>query len=233
MSENTIYIKKYFPKEDNNDFHINEKEIWRYSGYPEIPSDDEIALKEEYNQMIKELQGNLSYKVCYRRMKIHWENDFPILPFESNSINLAKALNGSDEVIIFAATIGYKIDQLIARYQHLRPTKALLMQAYGAERVECLCNAFCNEIELEVCKNGLSCTRRFSPGYGDFSIDNQKAFFSLLDCSRKIGVSLNDSLLMTPSKSVSAIIGVGKDVPKPQMIKCAYCTKYDCEYRGI
>ena len=50
---------------------------------------------------------------------------------------------------------------------------------------------------------------RFSPGYGDLSLEVQKEIFSLLDCPRKIGVSLGDSLLMTPSKSVTAIIGYG------------------------
>lgn len=49
---------------------------------------------------------------------------------------------------------------------------------------------------------------RFSPGYGDLPINMQKDIFAALDCPRKIGLSLNESLLMSPSKSVTAIIGV-------------------------
>ena len=49
---------------------------------------------------------------------------------------------------------------------------------------------------------------RFSPGYGDLPLDVQRPLFAALDVPRKIGVSLTDSLLMAPSKSVSAIIGI-------------------------
>ena len=74
------------------------------------------------------------------------------------------------------------------------------MQALGAERVEALCDAFCAEFE--------GAKMRFSPGYGDLPLDTQRALFALLDCPRKLGLTLNESLLMSPSKSVTAIMGL-------------------------
>ena len=73
------------------------------------------------------------------------------------------------------------------------------------QNIELLADAF----EKELSKTGsVILKERFSPGYGDLSIECQKEIFSALECSRKIGVSLNESLLMSPSKSISAIIGV-------------------------
>jgi len=63
------------------------------------------------------------------------------------------------------------------------------------------------EIRQELA-SGEGLVSRFSPGYGDLPLDYQRTLLSVLDTSRKIGVSLTDSLLMVPSKSVSAIVGV-------------------------
>ena len=72
---------------------------------------------------------------------------------------------------------------------------------------------------------------RFSPGYGDLPLELQKDVFRVLDCPRKIGLSLNESLLMSPSKSVTAIIGIGKGDVEAEN-KCSACEKTDCAYRG-
>ena len=51
---------------------------------------------------------------------------------------------------------------------------------------------------------------RFSPGYGDVPLDAQRDIFSALDISKNLSVYLNDSLLMSPSKSVTAFVGIKK-----------------------
>ena len=95
------------------------------------------------------------------------------------------------------------VDRLIAKYNRISPSKALIFQAIGAERAESLCDLFCDEM-----KEKYSTNPRYSPGYGDLPLDIQRDIFAVLDCPRKIGLTLNDSLLMSPSKSVTAIIGV-------------------------
>ena len=69
-------------------------------------------------------------------------------------------------------------------------------------------------------------------------LEKQKDIFALLDCNRQIGISLNESLLMTPSKSVTAIFGIsdkGDNVSNnklaPDGKKCAGCNKKDCGFR--
>lgn len=210
MSENTVFVRNYAGSEGL--FPINEREVWRYSGYRGSEDSVDEELKKTFDQVKEELKDAFSYKVCYRRMPVEWKDGICKLPFGSESKDLRKCLEGSSEVVIFAATVGLTIDRHIAKYKSFQPTKTLLMQAYGAERVERLCDLFCGEIRREAAEEGLGCTPRFSPGYGDLPLTVQKGVFRLLECDRKIGISLNESLLMTPSKSVTAVFGLGADI---------------------
>ena len=126
----------------------------------------------------------------------------------THSRDLQKNLKGCCRIILFGATVGLELDRLIARYGRLSPSKALCFQAIGAERIESLCNVFNDEIDEIFREQGMYTRPRFSPGYGDLPINMQKDIFAALDCPRKIGLSLNESLLMSPSKSVTAIIGI-------------------------
>ena len=229
MSENVIFVKKYDEAKDS--LLINERELLRYAGWLGLPETMDETIREVFSEVVSELQGAFSYQVCYRRMEVTWEDGMPRFPLQTQSKDLAKCLQGSREVILFAATVGLEIDRHIAKYQRFSPTKALLMQAYGAERVETLCNAFCEEMRRLAESEGLQCTARFSPGYGDLPLETQRDVFRLLDCNRKIGISLNESLLMTPSKSVTAIFGMGPGVCHVQEHKCESCVKTDCEFR--
>lgn len=231
MQENTIFIKKYSREQIAS---VDEKELWRYAGYFGKIN----GISEELMYTLEEVKADLNnafdYKVCYRRMPISWDKNKPCLPFPCNSENLASCLDSSREIIIFAATVGLGIDRYIARTQRLSPLKALVAQALGAERIECLCNKFCADIKKEIQSENLFLTRRYSPGYGDLPLETQTEIFKLLDCNRQIGISLNESLLMTPSKSVTAIMGLKDSDDKSESCisqKCDTCNKTDCTYR--
>lgn len=121
-----------------------------------------------------------------------------------HSAALAKNLRGCRRAVVFAATVGLLPDRLVRRFSMTDMAAALLVQGIGAERVEALCDAFCQKLAAEY-----GGTRpRFSPGYGDLPLALQRDIFALLDCGRRIGVTLGDSLLMTPTKSVTAIVGL-------------------------
>ncbi len=186
---NTVLIKSY-PEPS-----YNKSEILRFA----MCKDDD-AVRELMDKCISELCGRLTYKVCYAELNIgeHFKN--------VNSAMLDKYLADCKSYILFAATVGLEIDRLISKYIRISPATAHMLQAIGAERVEALCDMFCADIKEQYA----IVKPRISPGYGDMPLDMQGEVFSLLDCPRKIGVSLNQSLLMTPSKSVTAIIGVLK-----------------------
>ena len=175
----------------------------------------------------------MAYRVCWREFPISFCDGVVDLAFvKSGSVNLGENLKNCSRILVFAATVGIEVDRLIARYGAMSPTKALFFQAIGAERIESLCDIFCIEQREEKKKIGKGTRARFSPGYGDFPIDMQRDIFKVLDPSKRIGLTLNESMLISPSKSVTAIIGISDDVScEGGERNCKTCNNVDCEYR--
>jgi len=120
--------------------------------------------------------------------------------------SLAKGpLCGCDHFLLFCATIGHEIDRRIARYAYSAPARAAVLDAAAGALTEALCDTLTATVlrEYPVGKPG----RRFSPGYGDLPLSVQQQIFEILELSR-IGVGLNSSLLLSPAKTVTAIVGL-------------------------
>lgn len=184
------------------DIPLNESDALRYAGCREA---DAAALDLLYTCW-DELRDRLTYTVCYEELPVTVADvrcDFGV--FSLCSADLAAYFEGCDRTLLFAATVGIAPDRLIAKYSRVSPSKALMMQALGAERIEALCDRFCDEMARQY--GGLA-PSRFSPGYGDLPLTAQRDLFRVLDCTHKIGVCLNDSLLMSPTKSVTAFVGI-------------------------
>lgn len=221
---NTILVKKY------ENIPLNHREIYRYMGC----SHPDRQIESLTESCISELLPTLSCRVCYTELEVAEKGDLLDLSFAVvKSADLKKNLRGCRKIILFAATIGLGTDRLIARYSRTSPAKALCFQAIGAERIESLCDVFNKEVSQQCRRNGVFTRPRFSPGYGDLPLDVQKSIFSVLDCPRKIGLSLNESLLMSPSKSVTAIIGLGDNPCEDEKENCIRCSKSDCHFRRI
>ena len=183
---------------------VNVNETLRYARCAK-PSGEVMKLLQE---ALCEAEPVLTYKAAYTRLPLKIEGDVSFIGdtrFESK--NLAKNLHGCDEAILFAATLGVGIDRLIARYSKISPAKALMLQAIGAERIEALCDALEEEIKST---ESVVLKPRFSPGYGDLSLDYQCDLSDILNMNKNLGVCLNSSMLLSPSKSVTAIVGVIK-----------------------
>ena len=194
----TVLTKAY------NDLPFNKKEILRYANCKEVTPETEALL----NECIEEVKAKLSYKVCYCVLPVKiTKTSVDFDAFKVNSEKLSLNMKNCEKAIIFGATLGTEIDRLIMKYGKLSPAKALFFQSIGAERVEALCDEFCNDIKNEL---NVNLKPRFSPGFGDLDLTAQKDIFKLLDCSKKIGLTLNDSLLMSPTKSVTAFVGITK-----------------------
>lgn len=203
---------------------VNAQEALRYAGVKEN-TPEICALLQECIQLC---ENSLTPRVCYSFYPITRQDGTLDLGFaRTDSSALKRNLAGCEELVLFAATIGLEMDRLIARYARLSPARSVMLQAIGAERIETLCDAF----EEELIRQGHELSSRFSPGYGDLPLEMQRDIFSALDCPKHIGVSLNESLLMSPSKSVSAIIGLNGESSERCMHNCARCTLTNCLYR--
>lgn len=207
------------------------KETLRYLGY------HGQEMEEPAMQMIEEVAAELERgsmpKSIYREYECRVTTDTVTLGgLEITSRNLAVNLKGCERAVLLAATIGRGADFMIKKYSVSNMAKAAVVQAAGAACIESYVDEIEDMIRLDAKKRGLYLRPRFSPGYGDFALDYQRDIFQILECSKRIGVTLTEGNLMMPSKSVTAVIGLTtKERESCQMEKCSRCAKTDCAFR--
>lgn len=180
---------------------VNMREILRYA---RTARDDEAAIG-RIEELLRLALPELSYRVVYTALDTSFDGaSCDLGAIKLSSSDLVRCIGKCRRVIVFAATVGAKMDRLINKYGAISARDALLLNAIGAERVESLCDEFVAAAASEYGK----LTPRFSPGYGDLSIEAQRDIFRLIKPESSIGVTLGDGLLMSPSKSVTAIAGI-------------------------
>lgn len=179
------------------------KEILRYAGV----RGEDMSLWRETELLLPSLDKVIKPAACYAELSVAVIGDEVRLgSITVRSRSLKELLSGAERAIVFAVTAGVGLDREIARLGATSPARQLLADAYGAERIEAACDWLCEKFKEEHPDSSL--TRRFSAGYGDVPLELQSEIFAILDCPRKIGLTLNESLLMSPSKSVTAIVGI-------------------------
>lgn len=122
---------------------------------------------------------------------------------EFKSATLIKNLQGCKEVFIFAVTLGLGVDRLLTQLSLVSPSKHFITDALASSMAEAAA-----EKAEEIIKGKLDCRPRFSPGFGDLSLEVQPKILELLNAQRLLGITINKSLLMSPGKSVTAIVGI-------------------------
>ena len=203
---------------------IPENEVRRYMGY-KGPVDASPETDAMIKKAIAALEKDSSPKYVSKAFPVAvngYEVRFADVVIESRS--LAKNLAGCTECVLFAATAGPFCDMLVKRAAVTSSAYASCCQAAGAAAIEAYCDLINDKIKDEYEAKGLYARPRFSPGYGDLALDHQKDWFRLLDITKNTGIELTDSLLMVPTKSVTAIIGLSPN--KLPCIKqgCEACT---------
>lgn len=205
---------------------FSEREALRYLGYRGVQADGETLSALE--SVRAEAERALLPAVCWTETDVvRSGNALTVGTVTTESGGLRRNLRSCARAYVFAATVGVGIDRLLVRYGRTDALKCALLQAVGATYVEALCDAFCDWLAERT--DGYL-RPRFSPGYGDLSLETQRDIFRLLTPEKRIGVTLNASLLMSPSKSVTAIVGIS---PTPCSVakRCADCENATCEYR--
>lgn len=204
------------------------REALRYAGARE-ETEEIVAL---LDSAWEEAEGQLSYRVCCREYPLDRDGDEWLLHFSGvHSVSLSRHLRGCRKILLMAATVGMGMDRLILKYGKIAPARGLMMQSIGAERIEALCDVFCARMAEEMGGRGLFLTPRFSPGYGDLPLTVQQNIFQALQPENAIGLTLNSSLIMAPSKSVTAIIGCTHEKQDLPHDPCRGCGMGNCLYR--
>jgi hypothetical protein len=204
-------------------------EILRYSGF-RSHEPDELTLK-KIEQLEDEILGSVTPKSIYREFGVRaLENGVEINGVKFLSEALKKNLSGCDKVLLYCCTLGIESDVILRKYGATDSSKFVLAQAIFTEMCEAYSDEITEKLAAEYLKNGLYLNPRFSVGYGDLALEYQREFFKLLEITKRIGVTLNDECMMTPSKSVTAFIGITKDQPCERKT-CEICDKTDCQFR--
>lgn len=182
---------------------VNKNEAYRYMGLGRDYSNPEFETI--YSECLREYCRNAFYRGIYRESSLSFgEGDELLFDFCSfRSADLKKNLEGCKSVIVFAATAGVNVDRLLLKYAAFSDLKLMTADCIASSGIE----SFCDRLN-SIISEGRETKVRFSLGYGDTDLKYQTDLLSFLDAEKKLGITLNESMMMTPVKSVTAFIGV-------------------------
>lgn len=211
---------------------INRKEVLRYLRYGDKAPDSTVSSL--IDSCEEEMTGKLEPRYVYRIFDISHNTDNTVTPvgtdiiFEGNDIR--SHLEGCSKLIMLCITLTHDADRMIRIAGITDKAKALIFDALANAAAEQVCDRV-QEIILKEYPEFYQ-TSRFSPGYGDFPLKTQEQFLNVLDAARRTGVSLNGEYLMTPMKSVTAVIGMSQNKLPQKKTGCICCqNKENCEFR--
>lgn len=144
--------------------------------------------------------------------------------------SISAHLSGCCKCVLLAATLSVHADRLIRRYEAYDMTRAVVTDLLASAAVE----QVCDEVET-VLRKELSHyhqTWRFSPGYGDLPLDIQGEFLEVLQAQKRIGLAATAKDILTPRKSVTAVIGLSENEISKGRSGCAWCNMREvCQFR--
>ncbi len=217
---------------DFKELHVDAGIILRTMGYevdsPEHFVDLTLEMLDKI-ALLAEIRGGIAVFDSFSA-----EVDTTTLKIESMTVHPGKLLfnylKHAEKAALFVCTAGAKIDGLIHQlFDEGKPVEGYIADVIGSVTVEAAVDHMQDTLKSKMQGMGLSITNRYSPGYCGWHLKEQKSLFSLLPAGF-CNITLSDSCLMQPTKSVSGLIGIGKNV-KQKPYSCRICESSNCLYR--
>jgi hypothetical protein len=215
---------------------IDKKRLYRRLGYsngynprPAIVSIIDEAIEEAHDL----IQPSCSYQIMdvkrIRRPKVTLVNSIKIT---ITSDVMSWVLTPCEQALVFVCSIGPKIEERVANLmKEGQMLKASILDAIGSEAAERAAEHLQKQVREIANAGDAEITLRYSPGYCDWDITQQRLLFRAVD-SENTEVELTNECLMTPKKSISGIIGVGwGEKRRLRLSPCRFCTRQDCNNR--
>ena len=244
---------------------FNKKEALRYFRAQSDDKSAETLIDAAYQKLKNELQPRFTMKRFECHIESEGDGAVPSLVSLDNgtvfhSKDLARYVGNARELFLFGATLGRRVDIALRRMALTSVAEAGAGQAVAAALIETYCDDCCEELRKRL-PEGKQLKWRFSPGYGDWALEEQKKLFLVLDCAHTISLTLTESCMMAPVKSVTAVMAVTDAPAKDESgrtdieenpledftctrkvaerqnpfsnneNKCLRCSKTDCEFR--
>ena len=198
---------------------ISREEALRYLG---VRGEPDSVLSRDLDRCEAQLRSAARPRAAWRLFSLAGDGSLAGTSFRPRGEDLRRHLSGCGRVILMAATLGLETEALLRRAQSVRMADALLMDALASAAVENVCDNLCEDLARTFAPRRL--TSRFSPGYGDFPLSQQRELCDVLNAGRLLGISLTPGGMMIPQKSVTAVLGLaGEGASVPARSGCEGC----------
>lgn len=191
-------------------FAINDKLITDALRYMRVPADfrDEELIQTVSNAF-SGLEKIITPRCVWGRFHIiHFDGGIELEGAYIYSNDIARLTARSNECYLLAATLGHEVDRQITIAQQKNMLDGLALDACASVRIDAYIDSYIkNEISASL-HDGEFMTSRFSPGYGDLDMNVTEDILAILNAGKHIGLSVTRSLMMSPVKSVTAILGL-------------------------
>lgn len=208
---------------------LNSDEAFRYMGQRGELS---AELREVAEECEKRLLAAITPKLVYAVFDIEHGEEISVsgTPLKLAGESIREHLENCGKCALMAVTLGSGVDRVLRELESSAMEKAFVADALASAAVEQVCDLAEKEIKARL--SGAHFTWRFSPGYGDLPLAIQRDFLDVLNAQKRIGLTVTDSLILIPRKSVTAIIGISEREISPKRRGCATCILQEkCELR--
>ncbi len=210
---------------------VNRQEVLRYLRYGNNSPDENISAIMDNCE--KKLLSVIKPKYTYKIFDISF-SETGVCINGSNLIlkgnDIKNHLENCSKAVLMCVTLSSDTDKLIRNSQISNMTEAIILDSMSSVCTEQLCD----EVEKEIHQKFPQYfhTWRYSAGYGDFPIDIQSDFLDVLDAQKRIGLCVTSSNILTPKKSVTAVIGLSETPVNYKKRGCITCNmNKTCQYR--
>lgn len=179
----------------------------RYMGVPPESHTDELI--RTVSEAFRRLEGYITPRCVWGRFNIkHFDGGIELEGARIFSKDISRLTSRSGDCVVLAATLGHETDRQITIAQSRDMLEGLALDACASVRID----SYIDDVvrgEIVTCLHeNERMTTRFSPGYGDLSMNVTEDIIAILSATKRIGLSVTRSLMMSPVKSVTAVAGL-------------------------
>lgn len=210
------------------DLSLDMHEVYLLMGYGlHTPDKGTMSLIEEIsNELNRLLTPHFGYVLVDGNIPERGKIQLADMLF-SPGFTITNAMKDADKYAVFTATIGIEFDRFIKKLKDEDDIlRVFIADAIGSVLAEATVSYLMCKLESIAMKESMKISNNYSPGYCDWFLSEQKKLFTLFP-EGSTHITLTDSSLMLPVKSVSGIVAIGKDV-KRREYGCDICKMASC-----